>query len=121
MENYFDIFNGDLIRNEVENNDFKGADGVGIQSVVDNNDNTITITLTDGSITTYNTGAKGDKGDKGDTGLVLDGVELGRIMVWNETNGNWEVSQKILNPTIDGLKTDAIVYVSSQNPAGWNI
>ena len=54
-----------------------GADGVGIQSVVqttassaDGGTNVITVTLTNGTKSTFNVknGSKGSKGDKGDTG-----------------------------------------------------
>jgi hypothetical protein len=58
-----------------------GADGVGIESVVDNGDGTITIGLSDGS--TYTTdmvtgpqgeqgiqGTQGPQGEKGDTGAT---------------------------------------------------
>ena len=50
-----------------------GADGVGIQNVVDNGDGTLTINLTNGgSYTTDN--LTGPQGEKGDTGLPGAGI-----------------------------------------------
>ena len=50
-----------------------GATGNGIASITQNNDYTLTITMTNG--TTYTTGViRGAKGDKGDTGATGNGI-----------------------------------------------
>ena len=51
----------------------KGADGVGIQSIANNTDGTLTIYLTNGQ--SYTTGdLSGPQGEKGDTGLAGAGI-----------------------------------------------
>ena len=53
-----------------------GTDGIGISSIIDNNNGTFTINLTDGT-STIHTKPKGDKGDIGLTGLKGDKGDIG--------------------------------------------
>lgn len=53
-----------------------GTDGIGISSIIDNNNGTFTINLTDGT-STIHTKPKGDKGDIGLTGLKGDKGDTG--------------------------------------------
>lgn len=69
----------------VVNNGSIGEDGVGIASIVLNQDYTLTILLTDGtSVTTPSIrGEKGDKGDKGDSADIdsITNAELEEMLV----------------------------------------
>ena len=72
VDNYwqiYDIENQTWVDTGIKALAVDGADGVGIESIVYNNDYTITINLTNG--TSYTTGSiRGQKGDKGDTGSM---------------------------------------------------
>jgi len=80
----------------------KGADGVGIQSIANNTDGTLTIYLTNGQ--SYTTGdLTGPQGDKGDTGLAGAGI------AWQ---GEW--SDSLTYRKHDAVGYQGSSYVSKQ-------
>ena len=83
--------------------DTKGADGVGIQSIANNADGTLTIYLTNGQ--SYTTGdLTGPQGEKGDPGLPGAGVE------WkHEWSNSTTYSQN------DAVGYGGSSYISKQN------
>lgn len=68
------------IQTKLDNGDFDGADGVGISSIVFNQDYTMTITLTNGNSYTSQSlrGSQGEKGENGTDGIgILSIVKTG--------------------------------------------
>lgn len=61
-----------------ERGDFDGADGVGISTVVYNADDTVTITLADGTEFTSDHSLKGEKGDPGTPGDSIANIAYGQ-------------------------------------------
>ncbi len=81
----------------------KGADGVGIQSIANNTDGTLTIYLTNGQ--SYTTGdLTGPQGEKGDTGLAGAGI------AWQ---GEW--SSSLTYRKHDAVGWLGSTYVSKQD------
>lgn len=79
---------------------YDGVDGTSITSVVVNADDSITITLSDGtSVTTPSLkGAKGDKGDAGNDGVGIEAVE------WEGTSFSIELTdgRLYISPDLKG-------------------
>jgi hypothetical protein len=86
---------------------FKGENGVGIVSTVDNNDGTFTITYTDGTTFTTSdlTGPTGATGATGPAGTIPGGGTLNYIAKWTPdgaTLGNSQIFDDGENIAVDG-------------------
>ena len=92
-----------------------GADGVGVENIVNNGDGTFTVNLSSGeSYTTDNlTGPQGEKGDKGDTGA--QGIQ-GPRGIEGPAGPNMIVAMGTISNTgtiLNGYNVDTCTWVST--------